>query len=140
MRLRTVTLILAGVVIAASACDFPSNRSTTKLGTPSPGTYVGKRLVIDPGDGATFSEVGATVNGSFFKEANLPPVLGRPILEDDASMSVVVLGHGLWAQRFASDAGVIGRSITVDDRPMTVVGVMPASFTFPEGARIWVRR
>ena len=140
MRLRTVSLLLAGVVIATPACDLPSNTSTTKLGTPSPGTYIGKRVVIDPGNGATFSEIGATVNGSFFKEANLPPMLGRAIVADDASMSVVVLGHGLWEQRFGSDPGIIGRSITVDDRSMTVVGVMPASFTFPEGARIWVKR
>jgi hypothetical protein len=99
-----------------------------------------KRFVIDAGGGATFSEVGATVNGAFFKDAGLPPQLGRPLTEGDASMSAAVIGHSLWSQRFESDPGVDGRSITVDDRPMTIVGVMPASFTFPEGARIWVRR
>ena len=140
MRPRALALILAAVVVAAPACDFPTNTSTTKPGTPSPGTYVGKRFVIDPGNGATFSEVGATVNGAFFKEANLAPMLGRAISADDASMSAAVLGHGLWTQRIESDASIIGKSITVDDRQMTVVGVMPASFTFPEGARIWVKR
>ena len=138
MRRRAIALLLAAA--AATVCDFPSNRSTTKLGTPSPGSYTPRRFVIDPGGGAVFTEVGASVSASFFKEANQPPLIGRSILDEDISMSVAMLGHGLWEQRFSSDPAIVGKQITVDDRPMTVVGVMPASFTFPEGARIWTRR
>ena len=138
MLSRSLMLVLA--LVAGAGCDFPSSKSTSSLGQPAPGSYSPKRYVIDAGGGATFSEVGAAVAGSFFKDAKVQASLGRVLTEDDASMSVAVIGHGVWTQRFESDAGVVGRSITVDDRPVTIVGVMPASFTFPEGARIWVRR
>jgi predicted permease len=42
----------------------------------------------------------------------------------------VILSHGLWRRRFASDATVVGRSLTLNDRPHTVVGVLPPSFDF----------
>jgi predicted permease len=43
---------------------------------------------------------------------------------------VVLLSHGLWERRFASDPGIIGRRLTLDDAPASVVGVLPASFDF----------
>src|SRR5438105_3878073 len=42
----------------------------------------------------------------------------------------VLLSHGLWIRRFASDAGIVGRKLTLNEEPVTVVGVLPASFDF----------
>jgi predicted permease len=42
----------------------------------------------------------------------------------------VILSHRLWERRFASDPGVVGRALTINDLPVTVVGVLPASFDF----------
>ena len=45
---------------------------------------------------------------------------------------VAVLSHGLWLRRYGQDPGVLGRRLTLDGVPMTIVGVMPSSFAFPD--------
>ena len=63
------------------------------------------------------------------------PSLGRTFSREDdtpGTPDTVMLLHGYWQRRFAGDPGVIGRSVTIDARPRTVIGVMPADFTFLE--------
>jgi predicted permease len=63
------------------------------------------------------------------------PARGRWFSREDDSPGTpdtVMLMHGYWQRRFAGDASVIGRSVTIDGRPRTVVGVMPADFAFLE--------
>ena len=140
MRRQALAPALAAMLVAASACDFPTTKSTTTAGVPSVASYSPRRFTIDLGGGAIVSEPGASVSAAFFKDANVQPRLGRTLVDQDASGSVAVLSHGLWTQRFNSDTAIIGSEITVDDRKMTVVGVMPESFQIPEGARLWTRR
>jgi putative ABC transport system permease protein len=62
------------------------------------------------------------------------PVLGRTFrAEDDTAASdlVVVLSHSLWQRRFGGDRHVLGRTITLDTQPATIVGVLPPGFDFP---------
>jgi hypothetical protein len=42
----------------------------------------------------------------------------------------VLLSHSLWERRFASDPAILGRALTLNDQPVTVVGVLPATFDF----------
>ncbi len=82
----------------------------------------------------------AAVTASFFNVLGVQPVLGRAFLaEEDQpnSQQVAVLSYGLWKRRFGSDANIIGNKITVSGRIMTVVGVMPAGYEFPEQTQIW---
>lgn len=67
------------------------------------------------------------------------PQLGRWFIPDDAAAgNAVILSERLWASRYGSDPTIVGREITVDDRPHRVVGVMPRDFHFPEpNARMW---
>ena len=61
------------------------------------------------------------------------PALGRAFSLDDerwGSHRVALLGNGLWRSRFGADPGVIGRALTIDGQPYTVVGVLPAGFTW----------
>ncbi len=61
------------------------------------------------------------------------PALGRFFLPSEATAGtdrVVVLGHGVWTSRFGADPAILGRPITLDGEPYTVVGVMPPSFQF----------
>jgi hypothetical protein len=51
---------------------------------------------------------------------------------------VVLLSHGVWQRRYASDPSVVGRIITVNGNPHTVVGIMPPKFQFPERAQLWI--
>lgn len=78
---------------------------------------------------------GVMSSPDFFPLFGVRPILGRTLLRDDNQPGddhVVVLSSGLWKRRFGSDPGVIGRNITLNDEPYTVVGVMPTSFN-PDG-------
>jgi predicted permease len=81
------------------------------------------------------SEVNTVVvTEDFFAVFGTRPLLGRTLLADDGKRGaapVVVLSERLWRSRFGGDADIVGRSITLDQRPFTVVGVMPADFRTP---------
>jgi putative ABC transport system permease protein len=83
------------------------------------------------------------VTDGFFETLGARPLFGRTLIADDQAAGrnrVVVLSHGLWTRRFASDPSIVGRSITLNKDPFEVVGVMPAEFTYPAGRRIdvWI--
>jgi predicted permease len=63
----------------------------------------------------------------------VPALAGRTIsLEDSTSAEVVVLSYGMWRAQFGGDSRILGSAIKLDDTPYTVIGVMPASFAFPD--------
>jgi putative ABC transport system permease protein len=81
------------------------------------------------------------VSPSFFSVLGVEPMLGRAFLpgEDQPGKDhVVVLTHAFWQGRFAGDRGIIGKQITLNEEPYTVVGVMDSHVTYPEGQKLWV--
>ena len=85
------------------------------------------------GDGEPERIIGRWVTASFFETLGVQPQLGRAFteLEDTPSAErVVVLGYGLWQRRYGGDPAVLGRSMTINAEPWTVIGVMPANFDF----------
>lgn len=133
-------LLFALLLVAASACDFPTGTSTSKPGVPSVASYTPRRFMVDLGAGAIVSEPGAAVSAAFFKDAKVAALYGRELNDADQSQTAVVLSEALWKERFGSSQDVIGQERVIDDRRMMVVGIMPESFKFPEGARLWVKR
>jgi len=93
-----------------------------------------------PGD-ATLSAGGETqrltrvpVTCNFVPFLGVTPLLGRSFSADECAMHgprAVLLTESLWRRQFAADPSVVGRTITLNDAPATVVGVLPASFDFP---------
>jgi putative ABC transport system permease protein len=85
--------------------------------------------------------LGASVSASLFPLLGVTPALGRAFSEEEDKPGrdqVAVISHALWQRRFSADPGIVGRAVTLDGRSMTVVGVMPASFHFPDNdADIW---
>ena len=82
----------------------------------------------------------ALVNANFFDVVGVQPVRGRAFQpgEDQAGREhEVILSDGLWRRRFASDPGIVGQSIRLDDQLYTVVGIMPANYDFPLASDIW---
>ncbi|HEU5217382.1 MAG TPA: ABC transporter permease [Gemmatimonadales bacterium] len=75
---------------------------------------------------------GEVVSASYFATLRVPPAIGRTFLPEEDSIPgahpAVILAHDLWLRRFGGDPGVVGRVITLEDQPLTVVGVMPAGF------------
>jgi putative ABC transport system permease protein len=85
---------------------------------------------------------GETVSGDFFSTLGTQPLLGRGFTRDEEKPGtrVVVLSHDLWQSAFHGDRSIIGRAITLDKQSYTVVGVMPAGFSFPLDAdppKVW---
>jgi putative ABC transport system permease protein len=71
---------------------------------------------------------------SLFSLLKVPPLLGSVFTaenDEPGKGQVVVLSHAMWRDRFGADASLIGRQITLDDQPYTVLGVMPEEFKFP---------
>jgi predicted permease len=87
-------------------------------------------------EGGAFNVPAVVVSGSYFQVLSLQPALGRLIGPQDEpridESPVVVLSHALWQSRFGGDPNVIGRSLTVNAQPLTVIGVAPEAFAGTE--------
>jgi putative ABC transport system permease protein len=91
---------------------------------------------------------GAKVSANLFSLLGVRPLLGRDFNpdEDRPGIDVAVLSWGLWQTNYGGDRSIVGQTVTLDRRPYTVIGVMPASFQFPRRgpqsnnrpASIWV--
>jgi predicted permease len=92
---------------------------------------VGDNLLGGTGEPERLS--GVPVSDNFFDVLGVRPELGRVFTAEESAWNgpkAVLLANGLWRRRFNADPGIVGRSVTLNDRPHTVVGVLPASFDF----------
>jgi len=87
----------------------------------------------------------AIVTPDLFPALGATPARGRVFSANDDNTGAprtVILASAFWRSRFNSDPNILGRSITLDGDPFTVIGVMPASFEFPFDAedppQLWV--
>jgi predicted permease len=80
------------------------------------------------------------VSGNYFDVLGTGPAIGRTFTPDDDRTAnahpLVVLSHGFWKRRFASDASVVGQSVSVNGRPMDVIGVAAPGFQGVEVGRV----
>jgi predicted permease len=81
------------------------------------------------------SEVRAqAVTHEFFAVLRVAPLLGRALGPDDEIFGrhrVALLGHAFWQRQFGGSLDIVGRTITLDEQPWQIVGVMPPGFTYP---------
>ena len=100
-----------------------------------------RSLTISDGTSEPTRYDGSIVSWNLFELLGQPPALGRNFTPEDdrpGAEPVVMLGHEVWETRYARDPGVVGRGISINGRPHTVIGVMPPRFAFPETQRLWV--
>ena len=93
--------------------------------------------------GQADSVKGVATEVNFFDVLGVRPLLGRTWAHGDGQPGnepVTVLSYGLWQNRFAGDPAAVGRTIELDARKYTIVGVMPAGFRFPARAQLWIAR
>jgi predicted permease len=128
----------------ASFVGFPKN-------TPAPANYVDWReqnqvfedmaasreasFTLTGGDAVPEMVVGSRVTANLFPVLGVEPALGRTFTADEDRPDgprVAVLSHRLWQRRFGGARDVIGRTVDVNGRPATIVGVMPRAFVYPE--------
>ena len=97
-------------------------------------TGQGEPMVVKVGD----------VTADFFSVLGVAPLAGRTFLPEDGEQGaapVAVISYGLWRGRFGADPDLIGRTIELDKRSFTVVGVMPRNFRFVldgRGGLLWI--
>ena len=92
--------------------------------------YLGYNLV---GDGEPERLIGVPVARDFLEILGVQPQIGRNFVEEEViyqATEAVILTNGFWRRRYAADPSIVGQTITINDAPSTVVGVLPASFDF----------
>jgi putative ABC transport system permease protein len=124
----------------ASYPDYLDWRAATEIFSGVEGYNETNVTVSDASGAARVS--GNRVTPGFFRTLGVEPMLGRSFrIEEDTpdGSRVVILGYDYWWRRYGGDRGVLGRSILIDGRPWTIVGVLPRGFRFaPAGdAELW---
>ena len=74
---------------------------------------------------------GSQVSGNFFRMLRITPILGRDFSPEDEQLGheqVVLLSYGLWQRHYGGDPGILGKTILLDEKPFTVIGVLPRTF------------
>lgn len=87
------------------------------------------------GEGEPERLAGARVTANLFNILGVYPAIGRAFTAEgeqrEGAANVVLLSDKLWRRRFGADPGIVGRSIRLNGRPYTVLGVMPPQFRYP---------
>ena len=102
------------------------------------GTGVFSDVITSTSDGLSFSYddraeriIGEAVSPNFFTMLGVQPTLGQgftPAVQQGSWAAEAVISHNFWRRRFAGDPAIIGKTIRLNTRPFTIVGVSPASF------------
>jgi hypothetical protein len=137
MMTRHLSIGAAALCLTLAACNGPAEPAAS---TPSADSFRAEHFEVRVGE--TIEKVnGASVTKAFFQEAKARPWLGRVFLDEEyqvAGWPVVVIAAALWDRQFGADPRLIGKTLSVNQRQCTVVGIMPKSFQFPAGAELWV--
>ncbi len=113
-------------------------RENTVFESMAAGT--GNSVILSDKDGAERISA-ATVSWNFFPVIGIKPLLGRTFSQEEDAPNrddAVVLGFRIWQSRFGGDPAVLGRVITLNGRPHTVIGVMPKGLRHPYESDMWV--
>ena len=108
------------------------NRSFSDLAAFA-GYGAGDRELTGTGEPERLTSV--PVTGNFFALLGVQPAIGRSFTAEEcqgkySAPPAMLLSYNFWRRRFASDPNVVGRKLTLNNKPVTVVGVLPASFDF----------
>ena len=136
---------------------------TSTLGDPAARRALGERFqsvpllearaiavstpLFDRREAAMANVRGTAVSPSFFAMLGLKPKFGRTLDSSDALIATpqdsaptavpVVIGHALWLHDFGGDAGLVGRTVELAGRRVTVIGIMDAGVKFPGETNVW---
>jgi putative ABC transport system permease protein len=124
----------------ASYQDFVDWRAATRTFSGL-AAYSGQTMNISDEGRAPERFQGPYMSANAFSLIGQQPLIGRGFLPEDdrpGAAAVVILGNGVWKNRYGSDPSVLGRSVKVNEIPATVIGVMPEGFKFPTGADLWM--
>jgi predicted permease len=104
------------------------------------GVYSGNNFTLT-GAGEPVRLAGALVSADVFAALLTQPEIGRVFREDEdkpGAAPVALISHALWQNRFGGDAGIVNKTINLNGKPYTILGVMPAGFEFPNNVDLWL--
>ena len=125
--------------MGVSYLDFQDWRAAARSFTGL-AAYDGTTMNVSDEGKAPERFIGTYISANAFSLLGQSPILGRNLVPDDdrpGAPAVVMLGNGVWKNRYGGDPAIIGRTIRVNDIPSVVVGVMPEDFKFPFNADLW---
>jgi putative ABC transport system permease protein len=118
---------------AASGVEFRELQSMTDVFTAV--AAIEDRSWTYEQDGNANRLLGEAVTPEFFEVFAARPALGRFFTAADTESAV--LSNSMWQSQFAADPNILGRVVTLDDKPYRIVGVAPRGFRFPAEAMAW---
>ncbi|MGB7219817.1 MAG: ABC transporter permease [Vicinamibacterales bacterium] len=121
-----------------SYLDYRDWRDSTP-GFTATAAFTGGTMNVSDEGRAPERYQGQFVSHGMFRLVGVKPVLGREFLPEDdkPGAAVVLLGNGVWKNRYGGDPNILGRTIRVNNVPSVVIGVMPEGFQFPNNADLW---
>jgi predicted permease len=138
-RLVAISQVWEGEPSSMSAPNFHDAREQTPS-LESAAAYRDGEVTLT-GRGEPVRLKGVRVSASFFDVLRAQPALGRVFRSDEntpGKEKVAVISQALWQQRFGGRRDALEAPLILDGVPYTVVGIMPAGFSFPFGREIWV--
>src|SRR5215467_1774824 len=137
IMIRRAWAAAPALCFALAGCDHPAESVAS---TPSADSFRAEVFDVRIGE-ATEKLKGASVTSSFFREANVLPMVGRLFVDEEyqiADARVVMIAASFWRRRFGGDPALIGRTLSVNQQQRTVVGILPETFQFPADADLWL--
>jgi putative ABC transport system permease protein len=122
-----------------SVPDFADWQSQNQVFENMAGFATGGALLINNDETERVRR--ASVSAEFFPLLRTNAFLGRVLQPEDSKkdgVQTAVLSHGLWQRRFGADPNVVGSQVKIGGQPITVVGVMPVGFDFPDRSELWM--
>ncbi|HYV07143.1 MAG TPA: ABC transporter permease, partial [Blastocatellia bacterium] len=93
------------------------------------------------GDAEAQSINARMVTADYFRVMRVSPQLGRDFSSDEdrfGAPNVTVISHSFWQSQFGGDANIVGRTITLNNKPFTVIGIAPQDFQHQGPPAMWV--
>ena len=136
---RLVQIMSIGFQGVRFGVSFPDLRDLRALSQDFTGVAaVVSRLYNLTGVGDPREVQVAAATADLFEVLQVRPEIGHGFTAADERTPIALLSHGLWVTSFGRDPGILGRSISLDGRSFTVVGIMPAGFQFPNAdVQVW---
>ena len=141
-------------LVAISQRNLTQNERSMNLSLPDLRDYRAQASSLESLEGASDEEGVLSERGNppqayhmerassgIFDMLHIHPALGRGFLPGDdkpEAAPVLLLGYGVWKERYASSPSVVGRAVRVNEKPATIIGVMPDGFKFPANSDMWM--
>jgi predicted permease len=84
--------------------------------------------------------LGYAISPNYFRILDVAPKIGRTFTDEEAKLgtNVAVLSDKMWRTTFRADPEILGKSVSLDAKSYTVIGVMPAEFNYPPQTELWM--